>query len=105
MVRQRAIRRLTQQPVAGSIAIGPDPLTACCVRRCVSGLETSRSDRGYQLVLATVVGSDAFGERASPRAKDREWIVPRFPAAGSLELTVAIADRLADAERRKLQPR
>jgi hypothetical protein len=57
------------------------------------------------LVLATVVGSDAFGERASPRAKDREWIIPRFPVAGFLELTVPIAGQPAATAHGRVRPR
>jgi hypothetical protein len=42
------------------IAIGPGPFTACCVRGCDSGLETSRSDRGSQPL---------FGSRCLPHAR------------------------------------
>jgi hypothetical protein len=42
---------------------------------------------------------------ASPRAKDREWIIPRFPAAGFSGLTITIAGQPAKAALRRLQPR
>jgi hypothetical protein len=74
-----ATRRLS----LATVAIGPGPFTAAlrlqvAFMGVILGLETLRSDRGHQLQLAT---SDAFGQCASARAKDSEWIDPRFPTA------------------------
>jgi hypothetical protein len=59
-VPMSATRRLTQQPFARDNSDRPRPVhcsfsTASCAHGCDTGLETSRSDRGHQLQLATVV--------------------------------------------------
>jgi hypothetical protein len=59
----------------------------------VIGAEMSRSDHGYRLVLATVFDQMPSASARRPRVKDREWIIPRLPAAGFSQLAVTIAGR------------